>query len=60
MKEYTLLRDGNDAIVLNGNIKIIALTPRLSKEVHIGIDAPREVPIVRDNAKNKTKPKNSN
>jgi len=60
MKEYVLMRDGKDAVILNGNIKIIALTPKPGAEVHIGLDAPREIPIVRDNAKNRKKSKNSN
>lgn len=60
MKEYVLVRNGKDAIILNGNIRIVALTPKQTPDAHIGLDAPREISIVRDNAKNKNKPKNSN
>ena len=47
-----LTRTTNGQIIIDGNITITILEIR-GKHVSIGIDAPRQIPIVRGELKNK-------
>ena len=51
-----LTRGEGDEILIGDNIRILVVEVRSAGQVRIGIDAPRDVQIVRPDAKNK-KPK---
>ena len=50
-----LSRKEDESIVINGNIKIV-VTAIQKEKVHLGIEAPQDVPVHRQEVDNRLKP----